>query len=152
MHRVRDRRWLGCLAAWALFLAGGCANFDSTTDPAFGLSDVVVATPSFSADIQPIFTRRCSIGGCHSLATAQAGLTLVPGASYESLVGVPSRLRPEFVRVAPFDPANSWLVRMIGPDPSGRFGRQRMPLSSMPLTANQIATIVNWIEQGAPRN
>ena len=129
-----------------------CAEFDSTTDPAFGLPDVVVAAPSFSADIQPIFDRRCSIGGCHSLATAQAGLVLVAGRSYESLVGVPSRIRPQFARVTPFDPANSWLVRMIGHDPTARFGRQRMPLSSMPLTDNQIATIVNWIQQGALRN
>ena len=137
------------LVAWMML---ACAQFDSATDPAFGLPDVVVATPSFSADIQPIFDRRCSIGGCHSLATAQAGLILVTGRSYESLVGVPSRIRPQFARVAPFDPASSWLVRMIGDDPAARFGRQRMPLSSMPLTDNQIATIVNWIQQGALRN
>jgi hypothetical protein len=130
----------------------GCADFDSATDPAFGLPDVVIATPSFSADIQPIFDRRCSIGGCHSLATAQAGLTLTRARSYESLVGVPSRLRPEFLRVAPSDPASSWLVRMIGDDETARFGHQRMPRSSMPLTPNQIATIVNWITEGAPRN
>ena len=136
----------------AVLAMGGCADFDSTTDPAFGLPDVAVAAPSFSADIQPIFDRRCSIGGCHSLATAQAGLVLVAGQSYDALVGVPSRMRPQFARVTPFDAPSSWLVRMIGDDPAARFGRQRMPLSSMPLTENQIITIVNWIEQGAPRN
>ena len=129
-----------------------CADFESTTDPAFGLPDDVVATPSFADDIQPIFTRRCSIGGCHSLATAQAGLTLAAGASYGSLVGVQSRLRPQFVRVAPSDPANSWLIRMIGSDPALRFGHQRMPLASTPLTANQIQTITNWIATGALPN
>ena len=132
--------------------AVACADFESTTDPAFGLPDDVVAAPSFAGDIQPIFDRRCSIGGCHSLATAQAGLTLVAGASYESLVGVQSRLRPQYVRVAPGDPANSWLIRMIGSDPALRFGNQRMPLASAPLTANQIQTITNWIVAGAPRN
>ena len=136
----------------ALTAAIGCANFDSSTDPTFGLSDELVAAPSFSADIQPILDRRCSIGGCHSLATAQAGLTLTASASYESLVGVPSSLRPQFARVAPFDAPNSWLIRMIGSDPAARFGHQRMPLASMPLTPNQIQTIVNWIEQGALRN
>lgn len=135
-----------------LVAAGGCADFQSTTDPAFGLPDEVIEAPSFAGDIQPIFDRRCSIGGCHSLATAQGGLTLVASASYESLVDVPSRLRPQFDRVEPFDPASSWLVRMIGPDPALRLGHQRMPLSSVPLTPNQIQTIVNWIDQGAPRN
>ena len=133
-------------------LAAGCADFDSTVDPAFGLPDVVVASPSFVDDIQPILDKRCSIGGCHSLATAQAGLTLDATASYESLVGAPSTLRPQFLRVAPGDAANSWLVRMIGSDPAARFGHQRMPLSSLPLTPNQITTIVNWIDQGALRN
>jgi len=140
------------LVGLALTVATGCANFDSATDPTFGLSDELIAAPSFSADIQPIFDRRCSIGGCHSIATAQAGLTLAASASYESLVGVPSRLRPQFVRVAPFDAPNSWLIRMIGSDPAARFGHQRMPLASMPLTPNQIGTIVNWIELGALRN
>ena len=136
----------------AALIAIGCANFDSAVDPTFGLPDVVVASPSFATDIQPIFDRRCSIGGCHSLATAQAGLTLTVAESYQSLVSVPSRLRPQFVRVAPFDAPNSWLVRMIGSDPAARLGHQRMPLASVPLTANQIQTIVNWIEQGALHN
>jgi len=140
------------LVGLALTAAIGCANFDSATDPTFGLSDELIAAPSFSADIQPILDRRCSIGGCHSLATAQAGLTLTASASYESLVGVPSSLRPQFARVAPFDAPNSWLIRMIGSDPAARFGHQRMPLASMPLTPNQVQTIVNWIEQGALRN
>ena len=148
---VPSRPRLGTLVALAL-AAIGCANFDTATDPTFGLPDVVVAPPSFASDIQPIFDRRCSIGGCHSLATAQAGLTLAASASYQSLVGVPSRLRPQFVRVAPFNAPNSWLVRMIGSDPAARLGHQRMPLASMPLTPNQIATIVNWIEQGALNN
>jgi hypothetical protein len=138
--------------AGLLLGAHGCADFESTTDPAFGLPDEIVAAPSFAGDIQPIFDRRCSIGGCHSLATAQGGLSLVAAMSYESLVGVPSQLRPQFDRVEPFDPVNSWLVRMIGPDAALRLGHQRMPLSSVPLTPNQIATIINWIEQGAPRN
>jgi hypothetical protein len=135
-----------------LALATACADFDAGVDPAFGLPDVVVATPSYAMHIQPILDKRCSIGGCHSLAAAQGGLVLHASVSYDSLVGVASRQRPEFLRVVPFDAGNSWLVRMIGDDPEARFGNQRMPLSSMPLTTNQIATIVNWIEQGALKN
>ena len=139
-------------AAIAATLAIACAQFDATTEPTFGLPDIVVTNPSFASDIQPIFDRRCSIGGCHSLATAQAGLVLDASESYESLVGVPSLLRPQFLRVEPFNADDSWLVRMIGADPAARLGHERMPLASRPLTPNQIATIVNWIEQGALRN
>ncbi len=156
----RERsRWLrvsanafGAAALVMIAALPSCADFDSGIDPAFGLPDVVVGDPSFSGDIQPILDQRCSIGGCHSLATAQAGLTLATGASYASLVGVASTLRPQYLRVAPGDAENSWLIRMISDDPAARFGHQRMPLSSLPLTPNQIATITNWIEQGAPNN
>lgn len=138
--------------ALLLVVATACADFDAGVDPAFGLPDVVVATPSYAMHIQPILDKRCSIGGCHSLASAQAGLVLHASVSHGSLVGVASSLRPSFVRVVPFDAGSSWLVRIIGSDDEARFGHQRMPLSSAPLTPNQIATIVNWIEQGAPNN
>ena len=152
---ARRRIGIDAMALVATVIAAialGCAEFDTAMDPSFGLPDVVVATPSFANDIQPIFDRRCSIGGCHSLATAQAGLVLDAPESYDSLVGVASRLRPQFLRVEPFDATDSWLVRMIGDDPAARLGHERMPLASRPLTPNQIATIVNWINQGALRN
>ena len=58
----------------AITLAWGCADFESTVDPTGGLPDVEVANPSFANDIQPIFVRRCAIGGCHSLNSARADL------------------------------------------------------------------------------
>jgi hypothetical protein len=133
-------------------LAWGCADFEATVDPTGGLPDVEVTNPSFANDIQPIFTKRCSIGGCHSLASAQSQLVLVEGHAYDALVNMPSSLAPGFVRVDPGDAANSWLVRMIEADDAARFNNARMPLGGQPLTPNQIATIVNWIERGALRN
>ena len=135
-----------------LALVWGCADFETTVDPTGGLPDVEVANPSFANDIQPIFTRRCSTGGCHSLATAQAQLVLVEGHAYDSLVNKPSSLAPGFVRVAPANADTSWLVRMIEADDAARLNNARMPLGGLPLTPNQIATIVNWIENGALRN
>jgi hypothetical protein len=41
---------------------------------------------------------------------------------------------------------------MISADDAARQGYSRMPLATQPLTPNQIATIVRWIEQGALRN
>lgn len=130
----------------------GCADFDTPVDPAGGAPDDLVATPSFSANVAPIFEKRCSLGGCHSLATRQAALALTPDAAYDALVGVPAALRPSVLRVRPSDPANSWLVAMISADGAARQGFSRMPLATQPLTTNQIATIVRWIEQGAQRN
>jgi hypothetical protein len=144
-------RLLGAMLT-VVALAWGCADFESTVDPTGGLPDVEVANPSFANDIQPIFTKRCSIGGCHSLSSARAELVLLPGHAYDSLVNKPSFLDPGRTRVVPDDASSSWLVQMIGDDDAARLGFARMPLGGQPLTRNQIATIVNWIENGALRN
>ena len=133
-------------------LAWGCADFESTVDPTGGLPDVEVANPSFANDIQPIFTRRCAIGGCHSVNSARAEMVLTAGHAYDSIVNKPSYLNSVLDRVEPGDAASSWLVRMIEPDDDARLHYSRMPLGGQPLTNNQIATIVNWIENGALRN
>ena len=141
------------IAMAAAAVAASCADVDTGFDPAFGLSDEVIAQPSFSGDIQPIFDRRCLVGGCHTIASAQGGLILDRSVSYDSLVtATRSTLHPTLRRVVPFDADASWLVRMIAEDPAGRDGRPRMPLAAAPLTPNQIQTIVNWIERGAPRD
>jgi hypothetical protein len=139
------------LAAPLVCLTAACSDFETVNDPTGGLPDVAVADPSFERDIQPIFTKRCSIGGCHSLATQQAGLVLVQGMAHDALVDRPSTLRAGAVRVRPFRSDESWLINMVGPDSSRRTGIPRMPLASSPLTPNQIATLVNWIDQGAKR-
>jgi hypothetical protein len=140
------------LAAGAVTLALGCADFDTPVDPTGGAPDTLVPAPSFAENVAPIFEKRCALGGCHSIATHQAGLTLDPTRAYESLVGVASTLQPSRLRVVPSDPGRSWLVTMISADDAARQGLSRMPLATHPLTTNQIATIVRWIEQGALRN
>ena len=145
-------RLLGAALVTVVIVAWGCADFEATVDPTGGLPDVEVANPSFAADIQPIFTKRCSIGGCHTPLSRKAELVLSEGYAYDSIVNRPSYLAPQFDRVEPSDAANSWLVRMIEDDDAARLHFPRMPLAGQPLTDNQIATIVNWIENGAPRN
>ena len=130
----------------------GCANFDTPVDPAGGAPDTLVPTPSFTADVLPIFEKRCSVGGCHSFVTRQAGLSLTATDAYSLLVGVPATLQPARLRVQPSQPDQSWLVTMISADDGARQNYSRMPLATQPLTTNQIATIVRWIEQGALRN
>ena len=133
-------------------LALGCADFESSVDPSGGAPDELVTNPSFSEHIAPIFDKRCSQGGCHSVATHQAGLVLTPEVAYDSLVNVRATLSAGQLRVKPTKPDSSWLVAMIGPDAAARRNLSRMPLATHPLTDNQIANIVRWIEQGALRN
>ena len=137
---------------WAV---SACADFSGPDDATAGLPDVVVATPSLSQHIQPILDKRCAIGGCHSVATKQGGLDLTAGHTYANTVNVASvAADPTHAtkRVVPGNADVSWLYRVLLADPGLRDGYYRMPLAQRPLTANQIATIRNWINTGAPNN
>jgi hypothetical protein len=127
-----------------------CADFEGVTSSTGGLPDLLIEAPRFQQDIQPIFERRCSIGGCHSEMSHQGGLYLTRDSAYSALVGRPSRLFVGEVLVRPGDPNNSWLVIAIRDDAARRRGLARMPLGSGALTPNQIQNIVNWINRGAP--
>jgi hypothetical protein len=139
------------MAALTVLLAG-CADFEGVTGATPGLPDVVVASPQFLRDVYPMIERRCGIGGCHSQATHQADLYLTRDSAYSALVGRSSRLYPGEVLVRPGDADNSWMVIAIRDDAPRRRGMARMPLGSGPLTPNQIQTIVNWINRGAPND
>ncbi|MDZ7266496.1 MAG: hypothetical protein ONB48_03520 [candidate division KSB1 bacterium] len=84
---------------------------------------------------------------CHSGAKAPKGLKLEADDAYKSLVNVPSVEKPEYLRVKPFDPDNSYLVRKLegGPD----IADKRMPLDRPPLPREQIRVIRRWIAGGA---
>lgn len=147
MTRVR----IALLVAGASLLVAACVDFSGGFDTTFGLPDIVAETPTLTHDVQPLLDRRCAFGGCHSVATHQAGLTLVAGMSHAALVGRPARLSPGDTLVVAGDSARSWLLRMIGDDDAARKGFSRMPLAASPLTANQRETIARWIANGAPQ-
>jgi len=87
---------------------------------------------------------------CHTNVgrTPEAGLNLVAGASYGSLVNVPSAQKPGLMRVLPGDPDNSYLVHKVEGTPA-IVGLQ-MPQSGPPyLTTGEILVIRRWIELGA---
>jgi mono/diheme cytochrome c family protein len=91
----------------------------------------------FSRDIQPIFASRCQL--CHGAATQMSGLRLDSRES--ALKGGKSGERA----IVPGDPAHSRLfVRVTSDRPN-----ERMPPAGDRLTAEQIAFIRRWIEQGA---
>jgi len=130
--------------------SAGCADFEGVTSSA--AADTVVVAAEFQRDVRPILELRCGIGGCHSKAAHQAGLVLTPDSAYKALVNQPSRTRGGQVLVRPGDANNSWMVIAIGDDAARRLGLARMPLGSGPLTPNQIQTIVNWVNRGAPND
>jgi hypothetical protein len=144
------------IAFWAT-IAGAvalaaCADFSSPADPTGGLPDVLIAHPSLATDLQPLFTARCAQGGCHTPASARAGLVLSTGQSWSHLVNVSSLHGAPMMRVLPGDHTHSYLWAVIQPDDALHPGLPRMPLAAQPLTANQIQNIVNWITDGAPNN
>jgi hypothetical protein len=140
------------LLGLAASLLAACVDYEGFVDPTLGLPDVAVADARFARDVAPIIERRCAIGGCHSVLTRQAGLVLVPDSAHAAVVNRPSRLRPGEVLVRPGDAPASWLVILLGDDVARRNGVARMPLGSGALTPNQLATIRNWINRGAPRD
>lgn len=135
---------------WRLLLAVGlasCADYEGVTA---GGSGVEVVDARFLRDVYPIIERRCGIGGCHSELSHQAGLYLTRDSARTALVNRASRLKDGEVLVRPGDATNSWLIIVLGDDATARKGVARMPLGSGALPANQVRTIMNWINRGAP--
>ena len=94
-----------------------------------------------------IFTPSCAFSGCHDTASASAGLDLSAGQAYGALVDVPSSQIFLRLRVEPGRPDDSYLVQKIRGASSINGGR--MPLGAPPLSADEIAGIVEWVENGA---
>jgi methionine-rich copper-binding protein CopC len=103
-------------------------------------------TADFQSIQDNVFTPICS--KCHIGASAPEGLQLDAAHSYNLLVGVPSAEDPSLLRVKPSDPDNSYMVRKIEGAPGIQGGQ--MPLGETPLPQATIATIRQWIINGAP--
>jgi len=118
-------------------------------------------TPSFKTDILPVFARSCvSMKGCHGDApTESVDLDLRAAAAYSQLVSHAAQARKTAVRVAPGDPAASFLVaKLTG---SLAFGEGKSmpidPQTGSPVESNPLADFVDrilkpWIGAGAPNN
>ncbi|MBM3311568.1 MAG: hypothetical protein FJY80_08680 [Candidatus Aminicenantes bacterium] len=129
--------------AAALAAATVCKTASSS-----GPSDTPKDDPSFTADIQAIFTSSCALSSCHSGGAPAGGLSLAAGQSYASLVNVASSGEPNRIRVIPNDATNSYLVVKLE-------GRQtigtKMPQGGS-LSATALQNIKNWINKGAKNN
>lgn len=137
---------LALLAACALFAA--CGDEKSFfTDPVEPPSELA----TFTRVQREVFTPKCALSGCHlgPASAAQEGLVLTEGVSYDSIVMVRANQNPSLFRVAPLDPANSYLVRKITP---GSFiVGDRMPQTG-DLTDAERRLVTDWVARGAPRD
>ena len=107
---------------------------------------------SFAADVQPIFNAHCA---CHLTATgAPQGESLLEGMAYSMIVGVPATELPTMNRIEPGQPDDSFLIIKID-DGSSNVGLRvgdRMPRGMAPLSPGEIATIRQWVTEGALNN
>jgi len=126
------------IALGAVLLSGGCTTKFKPPPSAPGLTGPLVTPDS----VQLVFDNNCI--SCHSGSSPAAGQDLSADSSYSMIVNHVSFRCAPLMRVLPFDPDNSCLMRRI----TGRTLPQ-MPLGGPALTPADTSTIYNWIKQGA---
>jgi hypothetical protein len=118
----------------------------------FVIATPVVIGPTLDQIQAIVFTPNCATVGCHTGAGAQADLNLSDAdTSFLELVGVASSQQPAFMRVAPNDPDNSYLMQKL----EGAItitGTVMPPPTRQAIPAGDILEIRNWIANGADRN
>jgi hypothetical protein len=137
------------LALLSLVLALACGKLKEPTDPGAGGGEPIDPTATFTRVQNEIFTPTCGAIGCHDRLGQQEGLVLTPGNAYGNTVGQPSHQMPSLLRVAPGDPAGSYLYRKVAG--SGITG-DRMPQGGPYLSDAQIKLVRDWIRRGAPND
>jgi hypothetical protein len=132
----------------ALFLTACGKLAELPTDPGAG-GQPIDPTATFTRVQNEIFTPTCAALGCHDRLAKQENQQLTTGVAYSQTVGHPSAEMPSLLRVAPGDPANSYLYRKI--TGAGITG-DRMPQGGPFLTDAQINLVRDWIRRGAPND
>ncbi len=134
--------------ALVTLIAAGCGGGGGGGTPTAPPMQPPAGPPVTFSDFQAqIFTPTCARGGCHSAASAQAGLVLEPGVAHGNLVGVPSTEVPALLRVDPGDAEQSYLIHKLRGD-AGIIG-ERMPRGGPFLGQAEIDAMIAWINSGA---
>ena len=118
-------------------------------DVQFTISTPVVLQPTLDSIQQLVLSPTCATANCHSGPMPRGSLDLTSAdTSFMELVGVPSTQDGALNIVEPFDADSSYLIRKLE-NAAGITGTV-MPPTGM-LDANTIATIRQWIDDGALR-
>lgn len=138
--------------------SGGSTSTTSTSDGSSGGASTSTTSGgmlSHAVDIQPIWDAKC-VAACHddnpmSSGTATTGLQLLPAVAYDSLIDIASVQCGAQVLVAPSDREASFLWHKINGDQTlvCASGGSKMPIGKT-LTPEEIDTIGQWIDAGAP--
>ena len=134
-------------------------NITTAANPMGLIRGQLIPAPTFTMVQAMIFSTMCT--GCHTGVPTTAvppATTTLPGsmnltntaASYKALVGVPSLEVPTVLRVAPGNPATSYLIQKLQGS-VGITGKQ-MPLGGTFLSPAQINMVAQWITAGAQYN
>ena len=135
--------------ACALFLVSCGKLAELPTDPGAGGGEPIDPTATFTRVQNEVFTPTCAALGCHDRLAHQEDQQLTAGVAYSQTVNHPSSEMPQLLRVAPGDPANSYLYRKI--TGAGITG-DRMPQGGPYLTDAKIKLVRDWIRRGAPND
>lgn len=132
--------------------AGDMMTDDSEGDTASddgGSDDGPIMQEGFAISIEPIVNASC-VAGCHEAGGLNESLILSPGEAYDNLVGKMSGQLPQMLMVNPGDKSTSYMWHKLNNThiAEGGSGAQ-MPYSGMPLPANQLILIGDWIDEGA---
>ena len=123
--------------------AGSGEGLDISGRPLSEGGDLPLA-PTLASVQANVFNPSCIV--CHSGANAPQGLRLDAANSFTNLVGVPSREDSSFLRVAPGDPGQSYLIHKL--EGTASVGDQ-MPSGGPPIPQSTINFVRQWITDGA---
>ena len=132
-------------------IVAGNATITATADGVQGSAQVTVEVVTLPNHVQPIFSSSCALSGCHAGASPRQGLNLSTAQTFSNVVNVPSN-QSALMRVLPFDPSQSYLVRKIEGTQGTVGSGARMPFGRPALSSQNIAIIRSWITKGALEN
>ena len=104
--------------------------------------------PTLTNVQEQVFDKSCAFSTCHGEGGGSGELSLLPGVSHANLVGVASDGDPTQTRVIPADPDNSYLIKKM----EGASDIVDDPMPAVPLDADRIQLVRDWIAEGAQDN
>jgi hypothetical protein len=138
---------------------GGC--HPTPTNPEVPLGRQSMSNPSYSLNVQPLFTQYCALAGCHAGLPPAGSLNLEESMSHSQLFDV-TAVKPV---TCVSDGVTTVVTRRVYGSRSNAYesvlvhrlegtctSLPRMPFGMPPLEPGQIETIRNWILSGAPNN
>lgn len=137
------KRWI--LLFGLSLLAVGCGGGEDGSGGIQSTPNAITLQQVQSA----VFTQSCALSDCHRGGSAPFGLDLTAGQTLGNVVGVASAEKPEFDRVEPWNPTDSYVYMKATGDL--RISGDPMPPLNLapPLTDQQLELLRQWIEQGA---